>query len=106
MTPEIHPAAEVELAAAADAGEQIATGLGDELLAETRRVLSILCDFPSLGTQLDEHYRRFPLSRFPYAIVFRVSGERLQVVAFAHRRMRPTYWRANLVTSNFRWSGR
>ena len=96
MIPEVHPAAEVELAAAADAGEQIATGLGDELTAETRRVLSILCDFPRLGTQLDKQYRRFPLTRFRYAVVFRVSGERLQVVAFAHRRMRPTYWRRRI----------
>jgi toxin ParE1/3/4 len=93
MTPEIHPAAQVELAAAADAGEQIATGLAEELLAETQRILGILCEFPGLGTRLDKQYRRFPLSKFPYAVVFRVSGERLQVVAFAHRRMRPTYWR-------------
>ena len=66
MIPEIHPAAEVELAAAANAGEQITTGLGEELLAETERILSILCDFPRLGTRLDKQYRRFPLSRFPY----------------------------------------
>ena len=56
MIPGIHPAAEVELAAAASAGEQIASGLGDELLAEVQHVLSILCDFPKLGTQLDKQY--------------------------------------------------
>ena len=93
MTPEFHPAADRELAAAVTVGEGIAAGLGVEFLTEAHRVISLLCDFPRLGTPLDQQYRRFPLTRFPYAIVFRVAAERLQVVAIAHRRQRPNYWR-------------
>jgi toxin ParE1/3/4 len=96
MTPEFHPAAELELVAAVMAGEEIATGLGAELNAETQRLISLLCELPRIGTPLGAGYRRFPLTRFPYALIYRTDGARLQVVAVAHRRKRPNYWRSRI----------
>ena len=96
MIPEFHPAAELELEAAVVAGEEIATGLGAELNAEAQRLVSLLCDLPRIGNPLGAGYRRFPLTRFPYALIYRTDGLRLQVVAVAHRRQRPNYWRSRL----------
>ena len=45
---------------------------------------------PSLGA------RRVLVKRFPYSIVFIEHGEDLWVVAFAHHRRRPGYWRERL----------
>lgn len=92
MTPEFHPAAQEELAAAVTIGDTRAAGLGLELLLETQRVVALLCDLPDVGEPLDERYRRFPLRRFPFGLVYRVDGSRLRIVAFAHRRQRPRYW--------------
>lgn len=96
MIPEFHPAAELELEAAVMAGEEIAVGLGAELSVEAQRLINLLCDLPRIGAPLGAGYRRFPLTRFPYALIYRTDGGRLQVVAVAHRRQRPNYWRSRI----------
>ncbi len=96
MIPEFHPAAELELVEAVTAGEEIEKGLGIELSAEAQRVTSLLGDLPRIGTPLGGGYRRFPLTRFPYALIYRTGGVHLQIVAVAHRRKRPNYWRSRI----------
>jgi|SRR5579862_3827596 len=93
MTPEFHPAAQEELTAAVKTGEERAAGLGHELLHEVRCVVRMLCGSPEVGKPLGTLYRRFPLRRFPFALVYRIDGERLRIIANAHRRRRPGYWR-------------
>lgn len=36
---------------------------------------------------------RYPLRRFPFSVVYRVAADKILVVAFAHMRRRPGYWR-------------
>ena len=93
MTPRFHRAAEVELLAAMRTGEIRAPGLGRELLNEVERVVALLCDLPEVGERLDDRRRRFPLQRFPYGVIYRVAGDALRILAIAHRRQRPGYWR-------------
>ena len=40
--------------------------------------------------------RRFILSRFPYSILYRMRAEEIVVLAIAHQRRRPGYWRNRL----------
>jgi toxin ParE1/3/4 len=93
MIASFHRAAEAELAAAMEVGEERGRGLGDDLLDEVERVVALLCEFPDLGERLDDKRRRFPLRRFPFGIIFRVDGDTLRILAVAHRRQRPGYWR-------------
>jgi plasmid stabilization system protein ParE len=93
MKPEFHPAAEEELTSAALSYEDKVLGLGADLAVEVRRLVNLLCDTPRIGERLDERHRRFPLQRFPFAVIFRVDGDLLRIVAVAHRRRRPGYWR-------------
>ena len=37
--------------------------------------------------------RRYLLRRFPFMVVYRVTPEEIQVVAVAHARRRPGYWK-------------
>jgi hypothetical protein len=37
--------------------------------------------------------RKFLLRRFPYSVVYRITERELQVIAVAHGRRRPGYWR-------------
>jgi plasmid stabilization system protein ParE len=92
MTPRFHPAARLELAAAMTVGEGRASGLGRELLSEVRRVLELLCDTPHIGQLLDDQLRRFPLTRFPFAIIYRLKSDTLRVSSIARRRQKPEYW--------------
>jgi toxin ParE1/3/4 len=93
MIARFHRAAERELAAAMEVGEERGRGLGDDLIDEVERVVALLCEFPDLGERLDDKRRRFPLRRFPFGIIFRVDGDTLRILAVAHRRQRPGYWR-------------
>jgi plasmid stabilization system protein ParE len=93
MTPQFHPAARLEIAAALKVGEARGFDLGRELLQEVRRVTALLCETPSIGERLDNRHRRFPLRKFPFGLIFRVDGELLTIIAVAHRRQKPGYWR-------------
>ena len=37
--------------------------------------------------------QRYLLKRFPYILVFRITDELIEVIAVAHGRRRPGYWR-------------
>jgi len=93
MTPVFHPAAEHEIAAELKVGEERRFGLGRELIQEDRRVADLLCDAPSIGEPLDSRFRRFPLRRFPFGLIYFVDGDLVRIIAVAHRRQRPGYWR-------------
>jgi toxin ParE1/3/4 len=92
MRVEFFPAAERELVEAADYYEAKLRGLGLEFIDELERVIAVLEELPSLGELLDTIHRRVPLRRFPYAVIFRVKGEVIYIVAVAHRRRKPRYW--------------
>lgn len=94
MTPWFHPAAEQEIAAALKVGEERGFGLGRELVQEIRRVSSFLCNLPHAGEPLDSRHRRFPLRKFPFGLIYRIDGDLLKILAVAHRRQRPGYWRS------------
>lgn len=96
MKAEFHPAAEQELAAAVNLGEQRSAGLGAELLTEAERVGELLCEAPNIGEPIDARHRRFPMRRFPFAFIYRIDGDVVRVVAVAHRRQRPGYWRGRV----------
>jgi toxin ParE1/3/4 len=38
--------------------------------------------------------RRYLLHRFPFQIVYRARGETIEVVAVAHLKRRPGYWKS------------
>jgi plasmid stabilization system protein ParE len=93
MTPELHPAAAAELEAAVRDGMKYGSVVARRLRIEAARVAQLLCDAPNIGEPIATQYRRFPLQGFPFSLVYRIDGERLRIVAVAHKRRRPGYWR-------------
>jgi len=96
MKVEFFPVAEQELLEAADRYEKQLRGLGMDFVAEVERVAGVLADFHSLGEKLDPIHRRIPLRRFPLALIYRRDGDAIRIVAVAHRRRRPRYWRSRV----------
>lgn len=97
----IHAAAAEELEAAEDWYNHERPGLGFELHDEVddllRRVLAGAA--PGVAVPAYEgpnHARRVLMDRFPFSIVFLEHDETVFVVAFAHFRRRPGYWRSRL----------
>jgi toxin ParE1/3/4 len=94
MKLEFHPSAADELVHVIRDYESRRAGLGAELRTEARRVETLLRARPNIGEPINRNVRRFPLRRFPFAFFYRFDSETIRVIAFAHRRRRPNYWRA------------
>jgi toxin ParE1/3/4 len=94
-----HPAVDDEVDAALAYYERQRVGLGLELLDELAATRRRLESSPYVGT-IDRvrgyDVRRSRLERFPYALVFTELANEFLVLAFAHAKRRPYYWRARL----------
>ena len=49
---------------------------------------------PQVFPRVDPESRRAVLNRFPYLVVFREHEFHIQIVAIAHGRRRPNYWKS------------
>jgi plasmid stabilization system protein ParE len=93
MTPSVSDEADRELTdATVYYTREASPALALAFVAEFERALDLLCTYPHLAAVWRKNRRRFPLRRFPYSIIYYVSGDELRVVALAHHRRRPTYW--------------
>jgi plasmid stabilization system protein ParE len=61
--------------------------------AETERVLGLIAANPSMFPKYDEESRFVTLRRFPYSVVYQVQPDQIYIVALAHSRRSPGYWR-------------
>lgn len=94
----VEKAAAHELSAAIDWYDAQRPGLGDDLLDQVHAAVHGVAESPAVGLPVpgcppELGVRRVLVRRFPYAIVYRVAGEELQIVAFAHSKRKPGYWR-------------
>jgi plasmid stabilization system protein ParE len=93
MIYEFHPDAEEEFIEAAAYYEQNVPGLGERFAREVHQVIEHLLQFPEIGSPIDPNLRRILLTRFPYYLIYSFTQDMLTVVAVAHTRRRPGYWR-------------
>jgi toxin ParE1/3/4 len=67
-----------------------------EFASETRAALDLIAGLPQ-GTPADEDgIRKKVLRKFPYTIVYTLTDDLIEVIAFAHQRRKPDYWRTRL----------
>lgn len=85
--------AEQELEVAALHYESQQAGLGAALLTEVEKTFGRISELPLAARAVRGDLRRRFVHRFPYYVLYRVRGHDILVVAVAHRRRRPGYWR-------------
>ena len=88
-----HPDADAEFEEAALFYESRMIGLGKSFAAEVERTIALVRDFPEAGSSVGRKLRRVLVARFPYSVVYRHEADSIVVVAVAHQRRRPGYWR-------------
>jgi len=88
-----HPDAVEEAAAAHAFYVERSPQVARAFLAELDRALLSLTEVP-LGWPPGIHgCRRLLLRRFPFGLVYRLGLDEIQIVAVAHLRRRPGYWK-------------
>jgi plasmid stabilization system protein ParE len=88
-----HPDADAELEEAALFYESRMAGLGRSFAAEVERTVALVREYPDAGSTVGPKRRRVLVARFPYSIVYRQDPDAIVIVAVAHQRRRPGYWR-------------
>lgn len=86
--------AEAEEAARWYAGRSASAAAG--FCEEIDAAESAITDFPEAWPPFDHGTRRYLLRRYPFSIIYRVESPRVLIVAVAHGRRRPGYWKSRL----------
>lgn len=94
----IHENADEDLVAAAVFYESRETDLGQEFLEELSHCFRRIAENPFSYSLHFDDYRRYLMGRFPYGVVYRIEGQKVLVVAVAHLRRRPGYWKDRVQT--------
>ena len=90
---EVHPEALAEARAAyvwyRERSQAAAAAFVDELDRSIQRIVEVPERWPvyAAGT------RRFLLRRFPFFVVYRINPATIEILAVAHGRRRPGYWK-------------
>jgi plasmid stabilization system protein ParE len=87
-----HPDAIIEAKAAERWYRERSPTAADGFLAEIARAVDQILEAPRRWPVDARGTRRFLLRRFPFAVIYREDATRIEVVAVAHGRRRPTYW--------------
>ncbi|MFQ5757927.1 MAG: type II toxin-antitoxin system RelE/ParE family toxin [Acidiferrobacterales bacterium] len=70
------------------------TGLGAEFFDAVSTAIDLISERPEIGPiDASGVTRRLLVKRFPYHVVYFITQEQIVVVAIAHLKRRPNYWR-------------
>jgi plasmid stabilization system protein ParE len=93
-----HPEALEELAESADYYEGKGEGLGSDFIAEIEHGIEYICERPEAWPPLVGGVRRFLVRRFPFAIVYSLVDETINIWAVMHLHRKPGYWKGRRKT--------
>lgn len=90
------PVAEEELREATRYYESEAPGVGVAFVTEVRRVVRRIIENPYAAVAVGSGIRKAVMSHFPYNLIYAVEPDLIVIVAVAHQKKRPRYWRARI----------
>lgn len=94
MPVEFHPDAEWELTEAQAWYRQRSDVAAQAFALEIDHALRSITEAPERWPKMQRGERRFLLARFPYSILYRIRGNDIFIIAVAHLKRRPGYWRS------------
>ena len=67
--------------------------LGDRFVSAVEAALDRLGENPYAGPEVEPGVRKLSVQTFPYNLIYRVLTSHVLVLAIAHHRRSPSYWR-------------
>ena len=65
----------------------------ERFVAALRQAVALIAENPRRWPVGRRNMRRYVLARFPFAVIYRIEDSGVCVVAVAHAKRRPGYWR-------------
>jgi plasmid stabilization system protein ParE len=93
---EYHPEAEDDLSEAIDYVEAARSGWGNRLDEAVHAAEEMIATFPRIGPRRGGGVRRVEVHGFRYALIYKVRGDSIYVLAVAHYSRHRGYWRPRL----------
>jgi plasmid stabilization system protein ParE len=91
-----HPEPVTEASAAAQWYREQSPSAADAFVYELSRAVERIAEAPEMWPPYVGGTRRFLLQRFPFSVVYREVSGIIEVVAVAHGRRKPGYWKDHL----------
>lgn len=88
--------AENEMLEAAKYYEDQAPDLGMDYLSEVEHAVRTIEEAPATWPVIEGELRRRLIRRFPFGILYRIEPKEIVIVAVAHLKRRPGYWRERI----------
>ncbi|RJP25716.1 MAG: type II toxin-antitoxin system RelE/ParE family toxin [Candidatus Omnitrophota bacterium] len=89
-----HEAAEIEINEAADFYDRESPRLGSAFLDEVQQVMESISRYPNAAPLIQGRVRKKILINFPYSLIYSVRTHEIRILAVAHQKRRPFYWRS------------
>ena len=93
MRIDFHLDATAELSEAADWYLGQSAKAAQDFAIEIERALTRISQNPERFARVGKNCRTCPVTRFPFQVIFRFNENHIRVIAIAHAKRRPNYWR-------------
>jgi plasmid stabilization system protein ParE len=90
---EFHPEAYTEAEDARSWYEAQSPGLGMAFIDAVQTAIDAIQDSPDMWPPYQYGSRRFFLRRFLFSLIYRYDTMKIQIIAVAHLRRKPGYWK-------------
>ena len=93
---EFHPDARTDVLEAYDWYAERSQVAADEFQEELQRAGIAIQRSPQLWGNYLHGTRQYLMKRFPYIVVYRLTEDRIEIIAVIHGRRRPGFWKGRL----------
>jgi plasmid stabilization system protein ParE len=88
-----HPEANAELNEAVDYYNNCQPNLGSDFAREVHTAIQNILAYPEAWTLLSKRTRRCLVHRFPYGVIYQITGGAILIIAVMQLNRKPGYWR-------------
>jgi plasmid stabilization system protein ParE len=93
---DIHPEAIAEAQAATRWYRERSISAADAYLAELDWAVKSISENPEMWPRYAHGTQRYIFHRFPFYLVYRETAGKIEIIAVAHGRRRPGYWKSRM----------
>ncbi|MDW7760421.1 MAG: type II toxin-antitoxin system RelE/ParE family toxin [Acidobacteriota bacterium] len=93
---DIHPEAIAEAQAASRWYLERSVSAAETYLAELDMAVEAIAENPKMWPRYVHGTRRYVFHRFPFYLVYRETAGRIEIIALAHGRRKPGYWKSRI----------